>query len=287
MIKKIIALLMCAFMVFSFASCGDDEEKTEAPAVVEDGSRTDDEIGFQLEKAEKGEEIAVLTIKGFGDIRIRLFPKSAPKTVENFKKHIESGYYEGVIFHRIINNFMIQGGDPEGTGMGGESAWGGSFEDEFNENLLNLRGSLSMANSGPDTNGSQFFINQNKEVNFTKESLGNYYNQYMGAKEQFQAQYEEAYPDEWEMYFYQQYGSVLDPDKITDEVWDIYNKVGGNISLDGAYTESGRGHSVFGQVFEEDMKIVDKIAAVETDDSDKPLKDVIIESAKIVEYDGK
>lgn len=96
-----------------------------------------------------------------GAIKIKLFPEIAPKTVENFLTHAENGYYNGIIFHRVIQDFMIQGGDPTGTGMGGESIYGGSFEDEFSMQLFNLRGALSMANAGPATNGSQFFIVQN------------------------------------------------------------------------------------------------------------------------------
>jgi peptidylprolyl isomerase len=94
-----------------------------------------------------------------GDIEIELRPDLAPKTVENFVTHIKNGYYNGLIFHRIIKDFMIQGGDPTGTGRGGESIWGGKFEDEFNSkaNFFNP-GVLAMANAGPNTNGSQFFI---------------------------------------------------------------------------------------------------------------------------------
>lgn len=99
-----------------------------------------------------------------GDIKIKLFPEKAPKTVENFVTHSKNGYYNGLKFHRVINDFMIQGGDPRGNGTGGESIWGGSFPDEFDPELHNLRGALSMANSGPDTNGSQFFIVQAREV---------------------------------------------------------------------------------------------------------------------------
>lgn len=118
---------------------------------------------YQLEKGEKGDKIA--TIKtNMGEIKIRLFPKYAPKAVENFVTHAKEGYYNGLIFHRVIENFMIQGGDPNGTGTGGESIWGESFEDEFTPELHNLRGALSMANAGPSTNGSQFFIVQAKEV---------------------------------------------------------------------------------------------------------------------------
>lgn len=99
-----------------------------------------------------------------GDIELKLFAEEAPKTVANFIGLAKQGYYDGVIFHRIIKDFMIQGGDPTGTGMGGESIYGGSFEDEFTNTLFNLRGALSMANAGPNTNGSQFFIVTASEV---------------------------------------------------------------------------------------------------------------------------
>ncbi|KRM54345.1 peptidylprolyl isomerase [Lacticaseibacillus sharpeae] len=100
-----------------------------------------------------------------GDIVIALFPDVAPKTVANFVGLTKKGYYDGIIFHRVIPDFMIQGGDPTGTGMGGESIYGDSFEDEFSNQAFNLRGALSMANAGPNTNGSQFFIVQNKNIN--------------------------------------------------------------------------------------------------------------------------
>ena len=95
-----------------------------------------------------------------GEIRILLFPEAAPKAVENFTTHAKNGYYNGIIFHRVIPDFMIQGGDPTGTGRGGESIWGRSFADEFDPDYHNIRGALSMANAGPGTNGSQFFIVQ-------------------------------------------------------------------------------------------------------------------------------
>lgn len=99
-----------------------------------------------------------------GDITVQLFPELAPKTVKNFVELAKKGYYDGIIFHRVIPDFMIQGGDPTGTGMGGESIYGGDFEDEFSKELFNIRGALSMANSGPNTNGSQFFIVNNQNV---------------------------------------------------------------------------------------------------------------------------
>jgi peptidyl-prolyl cis-trans isomerase B (cyclophilin B) len=89
-----------------------------------------------------------------GDITLELFDEDAPKTVENFKKLAGDNFYNGVIFHRVIKDFMIQGGDPTGTGRGGP---GYTFEDEFNDNKV-VRGALAMANAGPNTNGSQFFI---------------------------------------------------------------------------------------------------------------------------------
>ena len=117
----------------------------------------------QTQAPASGEEVAVIKTSK-GDIFVRLFPEHAPKAVENFKTHAKNGYYDGLIFHRVINDFMIQGGDPTGSGMGGESIWGKSFEDEFTPELHNLRGALSMANAGPNTNGSQFFIVQAKQV---------------------------------------------------------------------------------------------------------------------------
>lgn len=93
-----------------------------------------------------------------GDVTVQLFPEQAPVTVENFVGLSKKGYYDGIIFHRVIKDFMIQGGDPTGSGMGGESLWGRPFKDEFSPEVFNLNGALSMANAGPGTNGSQFFI---------------------------------------------------------------------------------------------------------------------------------
>ena len=117
----------------------------------------------QLDMPQTGDIIAIMHTTA-GDISIRLFADKAPKTVENFVTHSKNGYYNGIIFHRVIKGFMIQGGDPEGTGCGGESIWGGTFEDEFDIELHNIRGALSMANAGPGTNGSQFFIVEASEV---------------------------------------------------------------------------------------------------------------------------
>lgn len=118
---------------------------------------------FQLSPVKDGDTVAVMHTN-MGDIEIKLFPEYAPKTVENFVTHAKNDYYNGIIFHRVIKDFMIQGGDPTGTGMGGESIWGRQFADEFTPELHNLRGALCMANAGPNTNGSQFFIVQASDV---------------------------------------------------------------------------------------------------------------------------
>ncbi len=116
-------------------------------------------MASQLRKPQAGDITATMKTT-MGEIQILLFPDAAPKAVENFTTHAKNGYYDGLIFHRVIPDFMIQGGDPTGTGMGGESIWGKHFEDEFSPDYHNLRGALSMANAGPGTNGSQFFIVQ-------------------------------------------------------------------------------------------------------------------------------
>lgn len=121
------------------------------------------QILFPQQKKDKKKMVDSMTVAviqtNMGTIEIELFADKTPKTVENFVGLANKGYYNGVIFHRVIDNFMIQGGDPTGTGRGGQSLWGGKFEDEFVPELKhNSEGILSMANAGPNTNGSQFFI---------------------------------------------------------------------------------------------------------------------------------
>ncbi|AMB95612.1 peptidylprolyl isomerase [Aerococcus urinae] len=117
---------------------------------------------LQLESNDQNPTATIKTT--LGDITLILYPQVAPKTVKNFIELSQSGYYDGVIFHRVIPNFMIQGGDPTGTGRGGESIYGSAFEDEFSNQVFNFNGALSMANAGPNTNGSQFFIVSAQEV---------------------------------------------------------------------------------------------------------------------------
>ena len=196
----------------------------------------------QKEMPAVGEKIAVIKTDK-GDIKVRLFPEEAPKAVENFVTHAENGYYDGLIFHRVIKDFMIQGGDPKGTGTGGESIWGKPFADEFSSELHNFRGALSMANAGPNTNGSQFFIVQADSVS---DDL----------VDQLETASEKLFPLE----------AVREYENNGGTPWLDYH------------------HTVFGQVFEEDMAVVDQIAAVETDENDKPTTDVTIESAEITTY---
>ncbi len=234
------------------------------------------EVGYQLETPDIGEEIAILhTSKG--DITLRFFPEAAPKAVENFITHAQNGYYDGLTFHRVINDFMIQGGDPNGDGTGGESVSGDSFEDEFSNKLFNIRGSVSMANSGPDTNGSQFFINQSKSVDF--DSLDAQWAMVYDAI----CQYQDAGALDSLLYG-TSYTAFYNTDLVTDEIRALYEKEGGNPFLDGAFNAADRGHTVFAQVID-GMDVVDEIAAVETDSSNKPVESVIIDSVEITTYE--
>lgn len=197
---------------------------------------------------EAGEKIAVITVKDMGEIKIKLFPEDAPKGVENFIGLAEMGYYDELIFHRVIQDFMNQGGDPRGDGTGGKSIWGEKFEGGTSENLYHFTGAVAYANSGAtSTNGSQFYI-----VNTPDGYMQN--------------TCEELYAYDSTSYNW--------PANVAAK----YSEVGGVPFLDGGYT-------VFGQVFE-GMDVVRQIAAVETDDNDKPLTQVIMESVRIEEYQG-
>ena len=112
---------------------------------------------LSLNVSANDKQIAVLVTTA-GVIELELFPEVAPKAVENFTTHIKNGYYDGIAFHRIIKNFMIQGGDPTESGRGGESIWGKPFNDEYKGKTFDKLGVLAMANAGRHTNGSQFFI---------------------------------------------------------------------------------------------------------------------------------
>ncbi len=228
--RTVIKLVVAALMVIVMTGCGSKD------------------AADQFAKPEKNETVAEIVIKDFGSIYVRFFKDAAPKAVENFTTHAKEGYYDGLTFHRIIEDFMIQGGDPTGTGGGGESIWGGTFEDEFSDELQPYRGALCMANSGPDTNGSQFFIVQTTQT-YDKNIL---------------SQAEQAY-------------NV----KFDKEAIENYGTIGGTPWL-------YKAHTVFGQVYDgydvlDAVARVDKADA----DNGIPAAPVVIETIKVYEYAGK
>ena len=138
--KRLITLIILVGMICSGCAILKTEKKTDIK-----------------EDANMGSVVVFETNQG--NIELKLMPEIAPKTCENFVGLVDKGYYDGIVFHRVIKDFMIQGGDPTGTGRGGSSLWGKPFEDEVTEEVIfNKEGLLAMANAGPNTNGSQFFI---------------------------------------------------------------------------------------------------------------------------------
>ena len=307
-IKTAVASLLVAGCAFTFAACGGTETTNTAetngntsqtnassqsitkpernPEVLVD---TENPIGYQLQSPKEGDTIAVLHTN-MGDITMRFFPEAAPKAVDNFIRLAESGKYNNTIFHRVMNDFMIQGGDYEnGDGTGGKSADGGSFEDEFSTSLYNIRGSVAMANSGVNTNGSQFFINQAGPSSFSRDNIQSYEEVYASAESAYNQYVEEAGEEFVNSFptvedFIEYCGGISPLDYlVTEDVYKLYEANGGNIHLDGALRASG-GHTVFGQVIE-GMDVVDAIAAVEVDEeTNKPNTDVVITSVEIKEY---
>ena len=266
MLKKNIAAVLCSLTAaMALVSCGDKNisisetssdyegaslsasenaseagtDGSESGPTAEKDLSTFGQVVSNFTAPENGEKIVILTVKDYGDIKIKLFPEYADKGVENFLNLAEQGYYDGLIFHRIINKFMIQGGDPTGTGRGGTSIWGEKFDGGVDPHLIHTAGALAYANSGSTaTDGSQFYIVTGQT--FTED------------------QFDPSYPT---------------------AAKEAYLKAGGYPWLDGKYT-------VFGQVFD-GLDIVFKLQQVETDSSDRPTKDVVIESMKVAEYNGE
>ena len=173
---------------------------------------------LQLETVKTGDTVAIMHTT-MGDIKVKLFKEQTPKAFENFTTHAKNGYYDGLIFHRVIKDFMIQGGDPMGTGIGGESIWGKSFEDEFTPELHNLRGALSMANAGPNTNGSQFFIVQANTV------PANMLEQMKDLPEAFPSECAKAYDEmggtPWLDYRHTVFGQVYEGMEVVDAIANV------------------------------------------------------------------
>ncbi|MFV0313854.1 MAG: peptidylprolyl isomerase, partial [Anaerotignum sp.] len=164
--KRVVLIVATALMIFATACSQNESNEPNVPNenIEADGDNlVNSEGNLQAQMPKEGDEIAVITTSE-GVIKLQFYPEEAPKAVENFKALAKSDYYKDVIFHRVIEGFMIQGGDPTGTGKGGESSYGEDFEDEISPNLHFYRGALAMANTGPNTNGSQFFIVQNENV---------------------------------------------------------------------------------------------------------------------------
>lgn len=198
----------------------------------------------QMSEPKKGETVAEIVIKDFGSIHVKFFKEEAPKAVENFTTHAKEGYYDGLTFHRVINDFMIQGGDPDGTGGGGKSIWGNDFEDEFSDDLQPVRGALCMANAGPNTNGSQFFIVQS-EGKYDEQILKDY-----ASNNGFE---------------------------YTEDALKKYADIGGTPWL-------FRAHTVFGQVYDGLNVLDAVAATQVDGANAKPLADVIIEKIIISKY---
>lgn len=170
----------------------------------------------QLDSKDTNVQTVVLNTN-HGAITLELYPDIAPKTVENFVGLAEKNYYDGIIFHRVIKDFMIQGGDPSGTGMGGESIWGEQFEDEFSQEVYNLKGALSMANAGPNTNGSQFFIVTAPEVpaNMLEQMTG------AGYPEEIVAAYRENGGTPWLDQRHSVFGHVVDGMDVVEAIQNV------------------------------------------------------------------
>lgn len=175
--KHLLALALVATVGMTFTGCGNSDKK-EADATTTEAAKeqevmekyqskvpkfsSSDKDTAQLDDVKKGETIVEMKVKKYGTMKFKFFANKAPLAVKNFLTLANAGYYDGLKFHRVINDFMIQSGDPQGTGSGGESIWGAGFVNETDNDLLPLRGSLCMANAGADTNGSQFFVVQAK-----------------------------------------------------------------------------------------------------------------------------
>lgn len=225
----IVVFVLCA--IFIFKDDGKKEENTQttssnktntaAKNEVEEDNTLDENFDYvsaaekQMAEPKAGETIAVMHVKDYGDITFKFFADKAPKAVENFITHSKEGYYNGVKFHRVIEEFMIQSGDPKGTGSGGESIWGTGFEEEFDQGLVPYKGALCMASAGVGRKslGSQFFIVQanydkNNESMITgygfPKSLIETYQKYGGAMHLYQS--------------YTVFGQVVDGMDVVDKI---------------------------------------------------------------------
>ena len=160
--KKFLSLLLAGVMALTMMTGCQQETNTPAETPAAPAESTD--FPQLNDKPAKETEVAVIETEA-GTFKMCFYPEYAPKAVENFLTHAKDGYYDGLTFHRIIQNFMIQGGDPAGNGTGGESIWGEGFGEEIVENLRHFRGAVCMAKSSlPNSQGSQFYIVDGIEI---------------------------------------------------------------------------------------------------------------------------
>lgn len=191
--KKIPLVFTCALMLSPVAGCAKTPDIEEPPVL-------------NYTAPQDGEEIIVIKVKDYGEIRIKLFDDLLPEACENFRTLAKDGYYDELIFHRVMENFMIQGGDPKGNGTGGESCWGGKFNGGVSDQIIHVPGVVAYANSaGPSTDGSQFYI-------VTGDAVSSEYLDQLETKG---------------MHF-------------SDEARELYEKYGGTPWLDGGYTAFGQ-----------------------------------------------
>jgi peptidyl-prolyl cis-trans isomerase B (cyclophilin B) len=226
LMRKISYILFSILMAATLTAGCSRANQAGSSQGVEEGSTTviDTAKLEQFQEPAKGDTIAEIIIRDYGSIYVRFFEEAAPKAVENFVTHARNGYYDGVTFHRIIKDFMIQGGDPTGTGRGGESIWGESFEDEFVDTLQPYRGALCMANSGPDTNGSQFFLVQSTQT-YDEKILDKVEAQY---RVEFDAQARKAYSvvggTPWLYQLHTVFGQIYKGYEVLDAVVEVEMK---------------------------------------------------------------
>jgi len=222
---------------------------------------------LQLTPLVRGELLAIMHTN-MGDITLRFFPEEAPVAVANFIAHARNGYYDGLVFHRVIPDFMIQGGCPLGTGSGGESVWGGRFHTEPSANLRHFRGAVAMAHAGPGTIGSQFYIVQNNQLDRSYVAEFN-------ALLEYQDEAIAILPDGTRVYI---------RDLHPADGLEYFLQNGGTPHLDWIWNNTGP-HPVFAHVID-GMDVVDAIANTPQGAGNRPAEDMIIQSISFRIYQG-
>ncbi len=263
-LKKIIACVLAAACMTFAAGCASDTGKSVEVTL------------------ESGDKIAEITIEGYGTIKAKLYPEYAPIGVDNFIKLAESGYYDGLTIHRVVKDFMFQGGSLNGNGTGGEAADGGTFGVEINDNAHHYYGALCYANTGGQNSTQFYIVNNNDPQDITTLDfayIGELSAAYAAERDKCEAgSAEYNYYDAMASY----YGNMVDMlQNASDEVKANYLEFGGTPSLDGGYT-------VFGQVYE-GFSVIEKISECEVTmnaggELSQPVKTIKISSVKIKEY---